>query len=163
MESGEGEENKETFFKGMYLESQYVLWFSCFSRYIDGHCLFDLVFVISFWWSPLIPLWYILHNNILYVSLWFVLTVYIFLDRQKLADLEQELQSARFDKVALSDRILQLQRKLRQAEVTRDASNSEAIRLRVKLEEMAIKKGEKMGEFGTVKLFKLESSSAWLM
>lgn len=89
-----------------------------------------------------------------------MLTVYIFLDRQKLADLEQELQSARFDKVALSDRILQLQRKLRQAEVTRDASNSEAIRLRVKLEEMAIKKGEKMGEFGTVKLFKLESSSA---
>ncbi|XP_047493121.1 protein Spindly-like [Penaeus chinensis] len=85
MDSGEGEENKETFFKGMYLESQ-----------------------------------------------------------QKLADIEQELQSARFDKVALSDRILQLQRKLRQAEVTRDASNSEAIRLRVKLEEMAIKKGEKM-------------------
>ncbi|XP_042878974.1 protein Spindly-like [Penaeus japonicus] len=85
MESSEGGENKETFFKGMYLESQ-----------------------------------------------------------QKIADLEQELQSARFDKVALSDRILQLQRKLRQSEVTRDASNSEAIRLRVKLEEMAIKKGEKM-------------------
>nr|XP_045601389.1 protein Spindly-like isoform X2 [Procambarus clarkii] len=62
----------------------------------------------------------------------------------KIAEIGQKLRTAEFDKVVLSDRVLQLQRKLRQAEVNHDASRAEAIRLRVRLEEMASKKGEKM-------------------
>lgn len=62
-----------------------------------------------------------------------------------MAELNQELHTAQFDKVVLSDRILQLQRKLRLTESARDATNAEVIRLRVKLEELAAKKGEKIG------------------
>ncbi|KAK4302956.1 hypothetical protein Pmani_024984 [Petrolisthes manimaculis] len=62
-------------------------------------------------------------------------------NQKKIANLDQDLRTAEFEKVVLSDRILQLQRKLHQTETSRDASNSEIIKLRVKLEELATKKG----------------------
>ncbi|KAG0713699.1 Protein Spindly [Chionoecetes opilio] len=65
--------------------------------------------------------------------------------KKKQAELNQLLHQAQFDKVVLSDRILQLQRKLRQLETTVDASHGEVIRLRVKLDDLACKKGEKAG------------------
>ncbi|XP_071517718.1 protein Spindly-B-like [Panulirus ornatus] len=75
--------------------------------------------------------------------------------QKKVCDLDQALNTAQFDKVVLSDRILQLQRKLHQAEAARNAVNAEAITLRVRLEEMAAKKGEKIGtDFKEVKMVK---------
>ncbi|XP_064098037.1 protein Spindly-like [Macrobrachium nipponense] len=62
--------------------------------------------------------------------------------QKKVEELEEALRGAQFNKVALSDRILQLQRKLRQSEATRDATNSKLIILQVKLDELAAKKGE---------------------
>ncbi|KAG7157341.1 Spindly-B-like [Homarus americanus] len=64
--------------------------------------------------------------------------------QKKIAELGQELHTAQFDKVVLSDQILQLQRKLRQAEGARDATNAEIIRLTVKLEEMASEKNREI-------------------
>ncbi|XP_050687632.1 protein Spindly-B-like isoform X1 [Eriocheir sinensis] len=61
--------------------------------------------------------------------------------QKKISDLKQSLHQAEFDKVVLSDRILQLQRKLRQMEAARDASHGEVIRLRVKLDDLTTKKG----------------------
>lgn len=69
--------------------------------------------------------------------------------RKKLSELNQSLHQAQFDKVVLSDRILQLQRKLRQMEAARDASNGEVIRLRVKLDDFTSKKGQMAGELHT--------------
>ncbi|KAK8382598.1 hypothetical protein O3P69_015435 [Scylla paramamosain] len=65
--------------------------------------------------------------------------------KKKISEMNQSLHQAQFDKVVLSDRILQLQRKLRQMEAARDASNGEVIRLRVKLDDFTSKKGEMAG------------------
>ncbi|XP_068216037.1 protein Spindly-like isoform X2 [Palaemon carinicauda] len=63
-------------------------------------------------------------------------------EQKKVEELEEALRGAQFNKVALSDRILQLQRKLRQSEAVRDATNSKLITLQVKFDELAAKKGE---------------------
>lgn len=66
--------------------------------------------------------------------------------RKKISNLNQALRQAEFDKVVLSDRILQLQRKLRQMETARDASHGEVIRLRVKLDDLTTKNGKQAGD-----------------
>lgn len=92
-------------------------------------------------WQPKYTLW----SLDIQVKVASLLKINLLPHRKKVTELGQELQTAQFDKVVLSDRILQLQRKLRQTESARDAANAEAIRLRVKLEDLAIKRGEKIG------------------
>ncbi|XP_069942597.1 tropomyosin [Cherax quadricarinatus] len=63
--------------------------------------------------------------------------------QKQITDLQQQLQTAEFEKVVLNDRILQLQRQLRRTEVNLDAANAESLKLSVKLDEMATKAGKK--------------------
>lgn len=92
----------------------------------------------------------------------------MYMESQKKAEeLDQALQAAQFEKVTLSDRILQLQRKLRAAESARDVTNSKIIKLQVKFEELASKNGETLGNDSkgikqiTEKIPGFDSTSNW--